>query len=211
MPYQRAVEPAEIAQLQATYGPFPVERVDVHVQSAHFFESARTPLGTSRRGEVLLVVVAPDGHVLVHTKRFYPPGVYRLITGGIGIGEPVEQAVERELVEETGQAPLSRCFIGVLVYRIHYQGESLTFASYAYRVDVSTRQVHPMDEDEEIADFRWIAPAEIPAVQAHLQHVPPEWQDWGRFRALGHDFVLRHGSRCGLSFLSPSPHSPGAR
>ncbi len=201
MRYRDALEPDELAWLRARYGPFPLEEVDVPVRSAHFFASARTPLGTTRRAEVLMVVVGPDGRVLVHTKRFYPPGVYRFISGGIGVEEPVEDALTRELLEETGQSPVSRCLIGVLAYRIYYQQERVDFASYVYRVDVADSHVRAADEAEEIADLRWIAPAEVVEVCRALEQVPPEWQDWGRFRVLGHAFVLRHGHRCGLQAM----------
>ncbi len=198
MAYTQPVEPEELAALQARYGAFPQEEVRFPIRSEHFFESARTPLGRTRRAEILAVVVAPDGRILVHTKRFYPPGVYRLLSGGIGVGEPVEDALVREIAEETGLPVVRQCFIGLLAYTMIYREERLRFASYVYRVDVPDTTLHVNDESEEISDFRWIPFSDLPKVRAGLYQVPPEWQDWGRFRALGHDFVLRHGSRCGL-------------
>ena len=42
-----------------------------------------------------------NGLYLVHTKAFYPQGVYRLLTGGIKPGEPLLEALAREAQEET--------------------------------------------------------------------------------------------------------------
>lgn len=197
MNYRQPVDAEELAELRRIYGDFPVERVTLEVGD-RFFESARTPLGTSRRAEVLAVVVGPSGRVLVHTKRFYPPNVYRLISGGIRPGERVEDALEREIREETGQSFQRRCLIGVITYEILHKGHRLDFASYVYRVDMADERVWIEDDDEEISDLRWVPFSALPEVHRQLLDVPDEWQDWGKFRALGHDFVLRHRARCQL-------------
>lgn len=199
MRYQDPLEADELAYLASIYGTFPVERVELKVTSEHFFQAARTPLGKHRRAEILAVVTRPDGRVLVHTKRFYPPGVYRLISGGIALGEPVEAALVREIREETGLPVQSRCLIGVLAYRILYNEQAISFASYTFRVDVPDAPIRVHDAAEEIADFKWISFNALAEVEDQLLKVPPEWQDWGRFRALGHRFVLRFGHRCGFA------------
>jgi len=195
--YTAHVDPDEMAMLRQKYGDFPVERARLVVDDP-FFERARTPLGKSRRAEILAVVVRPDGQVLVHTKRFYPAGTYRLISGGIHPGEPVEAALVREIREETGQDILRRCLLGVLAYEIVHGDERLDVASYVYRVDIPTDAVEVNDEEEEISDLRWVPFAVLADIRDRLRQVPPEWQDWGRFRALGHEFVLRHRARCQL-------------
>ncbi len=197
MRWQAPVEPEEVAALRRRYGDFPVEEVTLEV-GERFFEDARTPLGKTRRGEILAVVVGPDGRVLVHTKRFYPRGVFRLISGGIQVGEPVEEALVREIREETGQEVRSRCFIGLIVYRILHGAAELHFASYVYRVDVPDLSIASQDDAEEISGFRWVPLEALDEVRQQLLAVPPEWQDWGRFRAVGHAFVLRHAARCQL-------------
>lgn len=195
--YRSHLDRQELESLRERYGDFPVEHATIRVGEM-FFEKARTPLGKSRRAEILAVVVGPDGRVLIHTKRFYPPGTYRLISGGIRPGEPVESALEREIYEETGQAIATRCLLGVLTYNIVHGETTLAFASYVYRVDVRNGEVASSDDEEEISDFRWIPFTALAGIRDRLLQVPKEWQDWGRFRALGHDFVLRHGARCQL-------------
>ncbi len=191
------LDPEEIETLRRKYGDFPIEHVTLRVGEA-FFQRARTPIGKERRAEILAVVVAPSGRVLVHTKRFYPTGVYRLLSGGIGTGELVEEALQREIFEETGQRVKGACLIGVLRYTIEHGNTRVEFASYVYRVDVEDERVEVNDVEEEIDDFRWIWPVELREIREALLHVPEEWKDWGVFRALGHDFVLKYGNRCGL-------------
>ncbi len=182
---------SDLEQLREIYGDFVVERVTLPV-SHKFFIRGRTPIGKNRRGEVLLVLEAPDGRVLVHTKRFYPPGVLRLPTGGIKQGEPVEMALRREVKEETGLEVGEHHLLGVLLYDILFKGGHIPFASYVYWVRAQSTHVAPEDEEEEISEFRWILPEELPHITQALQNVPPAWQDWARFRSLGHEFVIRH-------------------
>ncbi len=190
-----AVDREELEHLRSRYGDFPLDRVVLDV-SPDFFEEGRRPVKKGRRAEVLLVVEGPDGRVLVHTKRFYPTGTFRLLSGGIHEGEPVEVALARELQEETGVQATDHCLIGVLAYDIRCGDEAVPFASYVYRVHIPTTEVHVQDEEEQIGELRWIPFSELPSIRDKLLRVPKEWQDWGRFRALGHEFVLRYQERC---------------
>jgi len=48
------------------------------------------------------------------------------------------------------------------------------------------------EEDEDISDFKWTPISELPAIAASLRSVPedsPGRRDWGRFRALAHEFA----------------------
>ncbi len=185
------IEPDELETLRRLYGPFPVESVTLPVSEA-FFVQGRTPIGTMRRAEVLLVLQAPDRRILLHTKRFYPPGVLRLPTGGIRNGESVEDALRREVKEETGLNVGEHRLLGVLLYDILFGEKHVPFASYVYWVRAHSKDVAPEDAEEEISAFRWVLPEELPRITEALRHVPPAWQDWSRFRRLGHEFVIRH-------------------
>jgi len=43
-----------------------------------------------------------DGQIVVIAKHFYPPGLYRAPSGGLQPGEPFEDGIKREAMEETG-------------------------------------------------------------------------------------------------------------
>src|SRR5260221_385666 len=83
-------------QIAQRYGRPLVRDVDLGVHS--MFD----PLNrTDRFGEVCMVVRRPDGKLLTMKKTLYPPGAYRLLTGGINHGERVLDALLRETYEET--------------------------------------------------------------------------------------------------------------
>ena len=140
-----------------------------------------------RDGEVVLVARRPDGLLLLHTKPFYPPGTWRLPTGGVERGEPLVDAARRELAEETGLPAGRPRLLGVLTYEAC--GRPLRFASAVFLFPVPDRPPAQEDLQEQICGYRWVSPADLAAIAAHLECLPPAWADWGRFRALAHRFV----------------------
>ncbi len=201
-----AVDPDELATLHSQWGNFPVEHIALEV--AHPFLTGENQMlaNRGRRAEVCYVMKrgdAPD--VLLHIKRFYPPDGYRLPTGGIQQGEAVMATLAREITEETGQlvadgalnspniVVVERC-LGVVAYALHHDGlGDVPFATYHFLVRMPAAGVlAPQDEDEQIADWRWLPVAHLPSVAATLEHIGathPTWADWGRFRAISHRFV----------------------
>src|SRR5262249_45033244 len=85
----------DLGWLRKRYGRFPhVERVLANGD----FAPVR---GRKRRSEVAMAIRRPGGGILLQTKAFYPPGTFRLPTGGIQEGEDVEHALLREVHEES--------------------------------------------------------------------------------------------------------------
>src|SRR5262245_61069032 len=108
---------AEIAALAVRYGT--PRRVDAILTGAPF-----DPLiMTDRFGEVCMVIRRPSGTLLTAIKTFYPPGAYRLLTGGVGHGEPIEAALLREVEEETGLEVVVRQFLAVIEYRLKSENQ----------------------------------------------------------------------------------------
>jgi len=143
-----------------------------------------------RCAEVVIVVQGDDGRVLLHTKTFYPPGVYRLLSGGVKPGESIIAAVEREACEETGLQVQIQRFLGIVRYRFHHHGETLPFTSYVFLVH-ATGQPQLQGGEESISDFCEVSPEELDEIARQLESLPSEWRDWGRFRAVAHRFVAR--------------------
>ncbi len=50
---------------------------------------------------------------------------------------------------------------------------------------------HVTDEDEKISEFRDVAWSELASVADALDHLPDDWGDWGRFRAIPHRLVMQ--------------------
>jgi len=148
----------------------------------------------TRTGEVCMVIrVASDG-VLAVTKEYYPPNVYRLPTGGIRRGEPVLDALRREVREETGLDSSIVTFLAIIGY--HDGGTLSEFFTWVFLLD-GTDEPRPEDPEERIAGFRVVARGELPAIAAQLEGLPDDfsqefersWAEWGRFRGAAHRVV----------------------
>ena len=108
---------SEIAGLAARYGQ--PRRIDAALHGAPF-----DPLiMTDRFGEVCMVIRRPDGVLLTAIKTFYPSGAYRLLTGGVKHGEPIEAALLREIEEETGLEVEVRRFLAVIEYQLDSENQ----------------------------------------------------------------------------------------
>jgi len=186
---------AELASLRERYGDFPVltSRVEMGPESLATYRSQLK----RRRGEILLVLTRPSGEVLIHTKRIYPPGVYRLPTGGIDWNEPVPDAWHRELWEETQLKSQGERLLGVIGYEfvgVTPAGEErVPFVSFVFEELNVTGDPRPLDLSEQISDFQWLPRAELRRIAAELgalDRISAEQGDWGRFRAVAHEFVL---------------------
>lgn len=156
------------------------------------------------RGEVIPVLQRPGGKVLLHAKKFYPDGVYRLLSGGIYKGESVLEALQREVHEETGlEAEIER-FLGLLEYNVRGTFGSAThlrdgadFVSYVFLLSETDGPPMPHDESEEISAFREISWQAFGEAARALRSLPHEWREWGEFRALAHEFLAEiqvHGA-----------------
>ncbi len=189
MPSISNVDPAEIADLAARYGTPIVWSRKLAVSAQTVQE--REKKSAKRRGEVVFAMPRPDHRVLLHTKSFYPAGFYRLPSGGIGIGEPVEAAAQREILEETSlSAGLAR-FMGVVQYEFRHESDHAEFVSYIFMTTETKETPQVLDEDEQIADFAAVKWSELEHVAESLEQLPGAWHDWGVFRAVPHRLVLQ--------------------
>lgn len=186
------IDEPEIASLAEAYGPADRWRETV-VMGEEAFADWWYAIGDdrNRRGEVVLAIRRPDGHVLLHTKAQYPPGTYRLPTGGVKPSEPVLAAALREAYEETGLAVVVERFVGVIEYVLRHaeDGREVPFVSYVLVVRASHAEPVVQDPDEAITDFRFVPPTDLPAIARDLRALPGTWGDWGRFRAPSHERV----------------------
>ena len=180
------------AALEARFWPLPHTHHSLEVDTRFFRDLARAP-GGGRMGEVVLLLRHPDGMVLLHTKTFYPPGVYRLPSGGIKQGEPVMAAARRETAEETGLSIQESRPLGLLTYTLRQGRQRFFFHSWLVLAEVEG-EPRVVDTDERIEGFRWVEPETLAQVATDLRSVPPEWAGWGHFRVLAHDAAQRWSS-----------------
>jgi 8-oxo-dGTP pyrophosphatase MutT (NUDIX family) len=195
MDKEQIVEPPRgVAEAVARYGQ-PVERkytYPVSRETLLYWES----ILRKRAAEVVLLLRRPNGRYLVHTKAFYSPGVYRLLSGGIKPGEDLLMAVRREAWEETGLEVRIERFLGVIQHVFSYQGKSLPFTSYLFLVAEEGGTLGNRDPEEAISAYREIEPTDLLRLAEELEMLPPQWADWGRFRATPHRLAAEvlHGT-----------------
>ncbi|UCC77199.1 MAG: NUDIX hydrolase [Anaerolineales bacterium] len=194
---------AEIAELSALYGA-PAHRQCVLKVDPGTLEWW-TSIQPRRRGEVVLFIYRTNGHLILHTKDFYPAGTLRVPSGGIKKQEALADAAQREAREETGLEVAIERFLAVIDFEFQHQDRSLHFHSYLFQLREMGGELKVKDERERISAFVEILPSELTSVAESLENMPPAWRDWGRFRALPHRVAAELLPGFGTSESCPSP------
>ena len=180
------IDHQELAELARAYGQ-PSMRT-ISMEGDEYLFATRLYRRLDRRGEIVLAIERPGHQVLLHRKGWYAPQVYRLLTGGIGMSESVEDALSRELMEETGLSVQSARLLGVLDCLIQFAQAEVSFVSYVFHLP-HTRGALRLPQTEDIADFREVPISDLAAVAEDLRQVAPPRTGWGRWRAHAHHFV----------------------
>ncbi len=184
--YLPAVDPMETRILSAKYGE-PVRR-RVVVETDDYLAAQRWRAIPDRRGEVIFVIRQPNGEILLHSKQRYEQPIYRLPTGGIEPGEAVEDALLREVEEETGQSVIVRRFLAILDCHFCRNNSSVPFTSYLFYLESRTRYVDP-DAGDEAAEFRTVPAHSMAQIATNLRALNGKRRGWGYWRSLAHDLV----------------------
>lgn len=188
---ERLIYEEEIQALIAQFGR-PRRRtctMDVSHETFHTWIRKISTGPVACRGEVVMVVVRPNGKLLLHTKHFYPQGVYRLLSGRVLWPDTVEATLRRELKEETSLKVKVERFLALIEYELHCKGNCIPFVSYVFELREVGGQLCCLDDREGITDFREASPGELSSVAAQLERLEPQWRDWGNFRAIAHRIV----------------------
>lgn len=182
---------AEITELAGRYNAPARVRAALDEPTVH-------PLSMDDRfGEVCMVIRRPNGTLLTAIKTFYPAGCFRLLTGGVEHGERIEDALWREVAEETSLQVAVARFLAVVEYTGSAPDAEPVFASFVFLLDEHGGDLATIDEAEQVAAFREVAVDELPALADTLEHIPygysehidGDWHAWGVFRAVVHRVV----------------------
>ncbi|NGY06484.1 NUDIX domain-containing protein [Solimonas terrae] len=96
---------------------------------------------------VVAAVVEHEGKLLLARNIAWPPGTFALITGFLERNEIPDEAVQREVAEETGLQPLAANFIG------HYSFERMNQLIIAYHVPAQGE----VRLNEELAEWKHVS------------------------------------------------------
>ena len=154
------------------------------------------PVSRRRHGEVCMAILRPSGGFLLQTKASYPGSVMRLPTGGIQKGEAIEDALLREIWEETNlEVDVAR-----FVASIRYSDSKRVsrFCTYLFFTRETSGVLQSNDPGEKITEWVEAKPAELPDYASKLRDIVPSWSNWGRFRAMAMDVLLEDCNNHGL-------------
>ncbi len=183
----------ELTTLARRYGE-PLIGVNRDPYAAAYLRTIKTQ---RRPGEVCMVVRRPTGALLVSRKTFYPPGSYRLPTGGVHRGEAILTALLRETEEETNLSVRVRRFLAVARYQPPDAPAPVDYATFAFLLDEVSGTLQSNNPHERLEAYREIALDALPALADELDSLEDTPSDaleesyraWGRFRAPTHRLV----------------------
>lgn len=169
----------------------PIRRTLVLRRPRESKERYSYPFNRKRPGEVVLIIPRSRRSVLLHTKSFYPPDLFRLPTGGLMKNEKISEALRRELHEETGFDLTPRQFLFHLEVRMVERTRQRRFHSFGFLMSPAVDEPQPQDKNERIAGFKDVPVEKLRSVANRLRRLPTPWALWGRFRAMPHTMALR--------------------
>lgn len=178
-----------LQELEQRFGPIHRRHIDMSISTNNMLDLMDKMNRKRRRGEVVMVVPNQQGHVWLHTKAFYPPDVYRLMTGGLEPGERPDRAFRREVEEETGfKTKIDRC-LAIITYTLTAENTIVPFVSYVFLTAPTNGFPQPTDPGEEITNFRAIPVEALAGTAQKLRSLEGAFADWGKFRAIAHEVV----------------------
>lgn len=178
-----------LAELEKKFGVFQQYHTKFTVSTENMQRLMGKMRRKRRRGEVVMVIPNEAGNIWLHTKAFYPEGVFRLMTGGLEPDEKPHRALRREVYEETGfEIEIERC-LAVLTYTLTDGEGYVPFASYAFLTTPTKGIPQPTDPNEAITEFLAVSPESLLDTAQQLSAVNGEFSEWGKFRAIAHKVV----------------------
>lgn len=156
--------------------------------------------GVMKRHQHVLILVQNElGEFVLASKKVYPPGIYRLIGGGIESGEEPDKAAHRELHEELHISPDPKDIIALAQVEAHItqsdEPHPIIFTTYLYFTKVQTQTLKPDSDIDEIKTFSVTQFEELIKKYRLLSadidpHTGFAWKDYGRLYTKIHEIAL---------------------
>ncbi len=113
-----------------------------------------------RAHDVTFMIRSDAGLVVIVRKPQFPPGAWRIPSGGIDVGESFEAGVKREALEETGLTIELTGYPLAAVSTFTHQGAVIPWTSHVVTARTDGGELAPRDRVE-IEDARWASMAEL--------------------------------------------------
>ena len=151
-----------------------------------------------RKRCVLIAVKGGDGKILTGAKpAFFPPGITRLLGGGVDEGEEVEQAASRELNEELGVVISVDRLVPLAQFNtsaIDKDEREFYNETFLFGVDIGEAAYRPGDDVKQIVAA---SKEELNALATAYGELPPSlwyrgsegdfsWHDYGKLYSIIH-------------------------
>lgn len=186
LPAVTHIDHSEVLDLSERYGQPHCRSVEIDTDP--YMRTYRGKLSQAWRGEVVFAIRQLNGEILLHTKHRYETPIFRLPTGRIEQGENVEDALLREIAEETGQTVEVKRFLGILDCNFVNGNATVPYVSYVFYLESLTAELSPVDTVE-VAGFKTVPAQELGAVAQSLRDLRGRRRCWGYWRSLAHDLV----------------------
>ncbi len=159
------IDSATIAGWEARYGR-PVEWHHHQPVSSHDFDGIKASQKNGRDHDITFYI-ENRGRVAVIAKPIYPRGLFRAPSGGLHVGETLEEGATREAYEETGLVMTLDRYL--LRARVVFEdcGREILWWTHVFSARTDDEVIAPVDT-QEIREARWALPEEFAGFTAQM-------------------------------------------
>lgn len=157
------------------------------------------PQVAKRDRHALILLQNAAGNFLLGAKEIYPQNIYRMVGGGIEVGEESLPAAARELQEETGLTlpPDQLKHLSTITAEIDElrTGKHYTFVTDLFFANIGNQTLTPSDDIQGIQE---VSPKEMQALIERYYELPTTiekgndfaWYDYGQLYGTIHQIAL---------------------
>ena len=135
-----------IEKIEELYGR-PEERTVRFEMDEREFDGLKKSQKNGRSHDVT-IFIRKDGKFIVIAKHFYPPGLYRVPSGGINPGEDFISGMKREAREETGCDIDPKSYVMRIKVDFFHGSETVNWVSHIFVADYLSGELVQRDTKE---------------------------------------------------------------
>jgi 8-oxo-dGTP pyrophosphatase MutT (NUDIX family) len=155
----------EFSRIEKKYGKPKFLKMSFPLSLKEFI-NLKESMKDGRDSDVTLFVFK-GGKVIVISKPWYPPGLYRAPSGGVKPGESLEQVALREAYEETGaKIKLKRYILRIEITFSHNQ-KDVIWTSHIFIAKYLSGKIKPVDT-KEIKEAKLMSLKELSSLKSLL-------------------------------------------